>query len=53
VVPGEYREVTYDHLVILAANVPSRGSGERVEVIGSYEGITAADATASDATPVV
>jgi hypothetical protein len=47
VAPGEYKEVSYDRLAILAAQVPKRAGSARVEIIGIYEGFTAASADPS------
>jgi hypothetical protein len=47
IAPGEYKEVSYDRLAILAAQVPKRAGSARVEVVGIYEGFTAASADPS------
>jgi hypothetical protein len=46
IVPGEYDEIRYDNLAIVAANIPAKGKG-RVTVIGSYTGMTNAEADAT------
>lgn len=53
VVPGRYAEVGFDRIAIVAAKVPTQGSDARVEVVGVYDGFTAATATALGATAPV
>lgn len=42
VVPGEYRAVRFDRVAIAAVKVPDRGSHDKIDVIGFYDGATAA-----------
>ncbi len=54
IVPGKYQEVGYERLALVTAKVPSRTGGargaHRVRVVGFYDGVTAASATAEGAT---
>lgn len=52
IVPGEYDEIRYDHIAIVAAKVPAKGKG-RVDVIGSYTGIVSAEGDATTPSDVV
>ena len=47
VVPGDYREVRFDRLAIVAVKIPERGPDARVEVVGFYDGAIAATAEAA------
>jgi hypothetical protein len=47
VVPGEYVEVRYERLAILAAVVPNTRGTALVDVVGIYDGVVSATATPS------
>lgn len=49
-VPGQYGEVRFERLAILAAHVPPAGRKARIDVIGIYEGLVQATATGAGAT---
>jgi hypothetical protein len=50
IVPGQYQEVGYERLALVAAKVPARTNGSQaanhVQVVGLYDGVTDATATA-------
>ena len=49
--PGQYGQVRYDRLAVLAASVPPKSAKhERVDIIGIYDGVVSASAVAPGAT---